>query len=101
MKSDIHNNSAPTSRHDTEDNSNYVKLCTNTIFGIIGFSVIRCFKLQGCTNLFPISIAFSTLLYITIFLTTVTERIHKGLNLSRHQSLTSKTNAHEDITSAH
>ena len=37
MKSDIHNNSASTSRHGTEDNSGHIKLCTNIIFGIIVF----------------------------------------------------------------
>ena len=61
MKSDIHNNSASTSRHDTEDNSDHVKLCTNTIFGMIVLSVLWCFKLQACTNILPILTAFSTL----------------------------------------
>ena len=37
MKSDILNNSASTSRHDIKDNSDYVKICTRIVFGIIGF----------------------------------------------------------------
>ena len=88
IKNDIHNNYDCTSRHDTDDNSDHVKLCTNNIFEIL------CFKLQAYTNLFPISVAFPTLFYTITSLITVTERIHKGLNLSHHQSLTAKANIH-------
>ena len=57
MKSDVHTDSASTSRYDIEDNSDHVKLCTDEdhsdhvklctdiIFGIIDYSVIWCFKL--------------------------------------------------------
>ena len=100
MKSDIYNNSSCTRRHDTEDNSDHVKFCTNTIFGIIVLLVIWFFKLQAWSNLIPISTAFSTLSYTITSLMIVTERIHKGINLSRHHSLTFKTNIHEYITSA-
>ena len=62
--------------------------------------VIWCVKLQAYTHLFPIFTVFSTFLYTITSLTTVTERIHIGHNLSRHQILISKTNVHEDITSA-
>ena len=86
IKGDFHNILDSTIRHGT--NSDHIRFHTNTIVGIISFLVIFYLKLQACTNLLLISTSFSTLSHAISSLTTVTERIHKGLNLSRRQSLT-------------
>ena len=102
IKSDAHTHSASASRYDIEqeDNSDYVKLYTDIIFKVMGYPVIRCFKLQPCITLFPTYKASSMSLRIIISLTAVSEEINKGLNLSHHQRLTFTANVHEDIMSA-
>ena len=70
------------------------------MFVIICLLIIWCFKLHACTNMFPISTAFFTLLYTIITILTVTERIRKVLNLLRHQNVDSKTKIHEEVMSA-
>ena len=91
MKSDNHTDSASTSRYDIEqeDDSDYVKLCTDIIFRIFDFPVIWCFKLQSCITLFQIHTASSIFLFTIISLTAVTERINKSLTFHIIKALSS------------